>query len=377
VTAGKVSEGLISVIVPMYNAERHIAMTLASALTQTHRDIEVIVIDDGSSDESAAIVETIAAEDGRIRLIHQPNRGVAHARNLGISQARGQFIAPLDADDLWHPEKLERQLAAMLNFPRVGCVCTWCWHFDEENRPIIVSQAGVHWTGYVVPALVLENFSGCASAPLMRRSCVEQAGGYDASLRDRNAQGCEDYKLLLDIAQNHDLLVLPMRLTGYRMTADGMSHNYWRMLRSYDLVMSEFAAKPHNIPAKIFRWSRGNICSWLGDRARRSGAYGDAACLYLLAVRSDVAYAAEFGRRAVIKLMKALKCLPLARSVGLVRTAVNPDYPALSSSVTRPLRTARLIERRRRYVGSLLALNGHLPSVCESEKQIVIENRSA
>src|SRR4051812_12704913 len=104
---------LTSVIIPIYNAEQYIAETLLSALAQTHRNIEIIVVDDGSTDGSAAVVKLIAASDARVRLISQPNRGVAHARNCAIAEAQGEFIAPLDADDLWHPKKIERQIAAI------------------------------------------------------------------------------------------------------------------------------------------------------------------------------------------------------------------------------------------------------------------------
>src|SRR5882724_12888422 len=99
---------LISVIIPAHNARAFIADTLASAQAQTYENLEIIVIDDGSTGDTATIVEAIAARDLRVRLLHQQNQGVASARNFAIRESLGTLIAPLDADDLWHPEKIAR-----------------------------------------------------------------------------------------------------------------------------------------------------------------------------------------------------------------------------------------------------------------------------
>jgi glycosyltransferase involved in cell wall biosynthesis len=355
---GALAEDLVSVIIPMHNAEQYIAATLASALAQTHRTIEVIVVDDGSTDGSAAVVERVAATDARVRLIRQPNRGVAHARNRAIAASQGQFIAPLDADDLWHSEKIERQVAAIQQSPRIGGVCTWCFSIDAENRVLGKPEDRVSWTGYVLPALVLENFSGCASSPLMRRDCVLDAGGYDTSLHARNAQGCEDYKLLLAIAQQHDLVVLPLALTGYRQTPDSMSRKYWSMLRSYELVISETMQRCPDIPAKVFRWSRSNNHAYLAGKARQAGAKLDAMYLYLLAIRSDWVFGFELLLRTTLKVSRKIVRLDRSEAAPLA----DPDLIGLNMSSEPHHNPSRLEERvrhrrhkrRRRYVGKLL-----------------------
>ena len=349
---------LVSVIIPMYNAERYIAATLSSALAQTHRNIEIIVVDDGSTDGSAAVIELVAATDARVRLISQPNRGVAHARNCAIAAAQSQFIAPLDADDIWHPEKIERQIAVMKHSPWIGCVSTWCYTIDAESCVLSMPKNGVRWTGYVLPALVLENFTGCGSTPLMRRDCILEAGGYDVNLRARNAQGCEDYKLMLAIAMKYDMVVLPLPLTGYRQTPTSMSCDYWSMLRSYDLVMSEIVRQCPEIPAKVFRWSRSNICAYLSSLACRTGAYFDAMRLYLLAIRSTWVYSFELPIRASHKVSRKI--------VHLVRSeAAQPAYPdRIDLSTSAPCRSRKLAERfiewRRSYVDKLLSGKGQI-----------------
>jgi len=131
---------LVSVIIPAYNAARFIRRTLVSVLAQTHPDLDVIVVDDGSVDETVSIVEAIARDDPRVRLFRQKNSGVSAARNAALSVARGAYIAPLDADDLWHPAKLEKQLAVFANRPaNVGLV--YCW-FAVTKKTRSFSRAG-------------------------------------------------------------------------------------------------------------------------------------------------------------------------------------------------------------------------------------------
>src|SRR3954453_10527365 len=100
--------GLVSVIIPAYNAGATVERTISSVLNQTYSSIEVLVVDDGSTDNTAVLVQRMADADPRIKLLQKPNGGVALARNFGIAHAAGEFIAPLDADDLWHPEKIAK-----------------------------------------------------------------------------------------------------------------------------------------------------------------------------------------------------------------------------------------------------------------------------
>ena len=107
----KLHTELVSVIIPAFNAAEHIRQTLNSVLAQTYQAIEVIVVDDGSADATGAIVEEFVKKDARFQLVRQSNAGVGAARNTAIRKARGKYIAPLDADDFWFPEKLEKQVA--------------------------------------------------------------------------------------------------------------------------------------------------------------------------------------------------------------------------------------------------------------------------
>jgi GT2 family glycosyltransferase len=126
-----VEEGLVSVVIPTYNRANLLARAIESALRQTYPRVEVLVIDDGSSDSTASLVKQY---DTRVRYFYQSNSGVATARNAGITQARGEFIAFLDSDDIWHDWKVEAQVAAMRAYPDVGLVWTDMTAIDEASR---------------------------------------------------------------------------------------------------------------------------------------------------------------------------------------------------------------------------------------------------
>ena len=125
---------LISVIVPAYNAEIFIRRTLDSILAQTYTNIEILVVDDGSQDRTAEIVESFVEKDSRVTLLKQKNAGVATARNLAIEKSRGEYIAPIDADDIWYPQKLEKQVQCMLEADQsIGLVYAWSVRIDEDD----------------------------------------------------------------------------------------------------------------------------------------------------------------------------------------------------------------------------------------------------
>ncbi|NEK55550.1 glycosyltransferase, partial [Rhizobium leguminosarum] len=107
------AQPLVSVVIPAFNASRYIERTLRSAGRQTYRNLEIIVVNDGSTDDTAKVVEKMALADPRIRMLSTANRGVAAARNTGIQESTGRFVAFLDADDLWHQTKIEKQVNAL------------------------------------------------------------------------------------------------------------------------------------------------------------------------------------------------------------------------------------------------------------------------
>jgi glycosyltransferase involved in cell wall biosynthesis len=260
---------LVSVIIPAYNAEVFIAKTLESVLSQTYQNIEVLVIDDGSWDQTAEIVKSFAQKDSRVILLQQSNAGVAAARNLAIEKSRGEYIAPIDADDIWYPQNLEKQVECLIKSePSVGVVYSWSLDINEKD---LLTGGFYNSTieGEVYKALVYKYFIGNASSSLIRRICFEKVGGYNSKLKAQNAQGCEDWELHLRIAEHYQFKVVPEFLVGYRQITSSMSCNFAAMAKCQALIMADVRQRHPEIPASIYRWSNSNFYIYLAVKSNR------------------------------------------------------------------------------------------------------------
>jgi len=257
---------LVSVVVPAYNAEAFIATTLISAAYQTYERLEIVVVDDGSTDRTAEVVREFAVHDPRVKLLQQANAGVAAARNHGIRMAQGSLIAPLDADDLWERTKIERQVACFRGSDdRLALVYSWSHSIDDEGRIMRWKANRPEAQGRVFHQLIEANLIGNGSTPLMRKDRVLEVGGYDPELRAREAQGCEDWKLYLSLAERYDFAVVPACLVGYRQTTGMMSRNLRAMRRSYDLVFDDIRRRHPELPEAVWRRNATFFAVWLAS----------------------------------------------------------------------------------------------------------------
>lgn len=237
----------VTALIPAYNAEATLPRTLDSVRAQTYPSLEIIVVDDGSKDSTAEIVREACRQDQRIILIQQKNAGVATARNTGIAAATGDWIAPVDADDLWHPRKIELQMKAAQDFgPNAGMVYAWSRRIDEQDR-IIGDMGAPQITGHTVHQLLASNFMRNASSSIFRRDLALAVGGFDPGLQRAGAQGAEDLKIYLAIAKITQVALAPYYLTGYRLLETSMSRNAERMRRSVEMVLQE-----HDAPGKVY-----------------------------------------------------------------------------------------------------------------------------
>ena len=182
---------LVSVILPVYNGAEFLGSALESALSQTNRHLEIIAIDDGSTDGTPAVLDLYALRDSRIRVLTQAHGGVARARNRGIAEAHGNFIAPLDADDLWEPTKIDRQMQRMLAAGNETGFVYPRWVWIDASGSVLDRSPRWMFEGHTFESLFQINFTGNASVPLFRRHCVEEAGGYNKRLAATGAGGCE------------------------------------------------------------------------------------------------------------------------------------------------------------------------------------------
>jgi glycosyltransferase involved in cell wall biosynthesis len=273
---------LVSVIVAAFNAEATLAESLRSALAQSYRDIEAIVVDDGSTDRTADIAAKFAEADPRVTLLRKSHGGVSAARNLGIAHAKGAYVAPLDADDLWHPTTLARQVEAALRAEEPpGFVYTYVRRIDREGN-IVESGEPSSLRGYILHRHALRNFVGAGCAVLMSRSALLEAGGYDERL-----ERCEDFLLQLQIASRHPVERVPEYLLGYRLTPGSLSSDAAAMYRSWTLLRRVFRETCPGVEHDVDLPNHAKRCFDTADAMVNRRRFPAAAGFLLMAVRLD------------------------------------------------------------------------------------------
>jgi len=227
---------LVGIVVPAYNAEATLDETLRSVRSQTHRALDIVVVDDGSTDGTGAIADRHAQQDARVRVLRQSNAGVAAARNAGWQTTPANYVSFIDADDLWSPHKVALQLAALLGAgPRVGMA--FCWTARIDARSSITSLFGdKSGEGDVLRDLLTGNFIGSGSNVMVTRQALIDVGGFDSSLRAGGGEGCEDWLFNCSVAEKYHAVGVGEHLVGYRLLQQSMSANRPQMLRSHLLM---------------------------------------------------------------------------------------------------------------------------------------------
>ncbi len=216
------------------------------------------MVDDGSTDDTARIVREFQQDDPRILLVEQVNGGVAKARNAGIAAARSEFVAPLDADDLWHPKRLELHLQAFDESPGVALVYSPSVLIDDRDR-IITSSIYVDIQGNVFEPHLCFNFIGNGSSITVRTKIARDIGGYSSELKSRGGQGCEDWLFQLKVAYRNKFACVPLHLVGYRTTDENMSSDLFSMRRSGLEAMREIESYAPALPRPLFWWPQARM----------------------------------------------------------------------------------------------------------------------
>lgn len=215
------SKNLVSVIIPAYNAAAYVKEAVDSAIAQTYPNKEVIVVDDGSTDGTRAVLEPYIKKKAIVYL-HQENRGLAGARNTGVRSARGEFVALLDSDDIFLPDKLERQVGYLVAHPNCGvCYCD-LWHFYDDAPGHMLKLNYIYYSGdEVFPRLLKMNFINPLSV-VVRRSEINRVGLFDETYRRS-----EDWEYWVRLAYHGvRFCFLPETLAKYRMHKGSLSYGW-------------------------------------------------------------------------------------------------------------------------------------------------------
>lgn len=221
---------LVSIIIPNYNHAKYVGDAILSILRQTYSNYEIIVVDDGSTDNSR---EVIAEFQDQVRYIWQENQGLSAARNTGIQAARGQLIGLLDADDMFEADFLSVMVAALENCPEAAAAYSGYRFIDENNLPLPQKEARNIPPDNLYQVLIYGNFM-VPENMLVQKRCYEEVGLFDITLC-----ACEDWDMWLRIASHYIVIGVPMLLTRHRILAGSMSSDPLRMFTNSISVLNK------------------------------------------------------------------------------------------------------------------------------------------
>jgi len=308
---------LISVLMPVYNAERYVAQAIASILTQTLGDFEFLLVNDGSSDRTPAILERYAQQDSRIRLISRPNTGYVAALNEMLHLARGEYLARMDADDIALPQRFEWQVEFLQHHPEVVCVGGAHEIIDEAGRLITCWQL-LQTDAEIQTAALAGHGSICHPCAMMRRTALLAVGGYNSDLMP-----AEDLDLWLRLGELGKLANLRQPVLKYRVHSQSVSEKHCDRQRQQARKACEQAWQRRGIEGTFEagdRWRPGK------DRPSRH---------HFMLQYGWWAFNSRQRQTAILYALRAISALPL-KSDGwkLLICALLKPLPAVKSTPT-------------------------------------------
>lgn len=312
---------LFSVVMPAYNAASLIAESIDSVQSQSVQSWELLVIDDGSTDATAQIICRYAALDPRVRLIEGQHRGCGAARNLGMAQARGRFIAFLDADDLWLPEKLHCHLRQFEADPQLGLSFTRARYMSfGGERTRTVSSTPTH--GLKAEDFLYENATTTPSTIAVRHEVFSAAGGFDETL-----VAAEDLEWIIRvlIVTGCTIEGIDAPLTLYRSSPQGLSANLERQQASWERVLEIVRAWRPELMKQHYHAARATHLRYLARRALRLGKGGAVAYRYInAALAEDWRLLLRSPRRTLLTLIAAYGQCIASRLAALFASHATP-----------------------------------------------------
>lgn len=283
----------VSVIIPLYNAEKYIERTIKSVLSQTYENLEIIIVDDESPDNSVQVCEQFT--DPRIKIVHQKNRGLPGSRNTGIRHASSEYIAFIDADDIWLPEKLTKHIAHLDSNPDVGVSFSRSAFIDETDKPLGIYQ--ITELEDITPLDILcRSPIGNGSAAVFKKAVFEDIkfqdnlyGDVEDYYFDDNFTLSEDIECWIRIAvqTNWKIAGIAQPLTLYRISSNGLSANLQQMI---DFREKVFEKAYSYAPEQMANWIKPARAYHLRYVARRAITVNKGAVALKLICRSLMNY---------------------------------------------------------------------------------------
>lgn len=301
----------VSVVMPVYNVEAYVAEAIRSVLAQTFTDFELIIVDDGGSDASMEICRSFC--DPRITIVSQRNRGLAGARNTGIAASRGEFVALLDSDDRWLPEKLMLHVIHLDNAPKVGVSYAPSRLIDAVGQPLRIVQRP-KLKGVAAKDIFCRNPVGNGSAPVLRRLALDTVAFAHPDERtrtcwfDETLRQSEDIEmwLRLSLAGNVRFEGIAAVLTEYRIGGGGLSAQILRQYEAWQGVVARMARYAPEFTARHVARARAYQLRYLARRAIQLGDAGMAMALLRGAAVSSLRPLLEEPAKSLITLAAAL-----------------------------------------------------------------------
>lgn len=281
----------VSVIIPTYNCEKYIVEAVGSVLKQTYQDFEVIVVDDGSTDNTKNVLTPYS---DRITYIYQANAGPAAARNVGIINSKGKYIAFLDADDVWNEKKLQIQVDCFKKDPRIDLVCSDSERFSDGGV-----LSGTKLGKIRVPKeltfekLLYQNYIQTLTV-MVRRECLEKVGCFDES---KDLSYVEDYDLWLRVARSYKIEYLDQPLARYRFQPQNRSSNVIKIRQAVLVMLDKMCNKWPEISKQyknVIQRSKSNLFFEMGYDCFSRNELRDSRRYFLAALNYDKLHFVSF-----------------------------------------------------------------------------------
>lgn len=234
----------VSVVLPTYNCASYVIAAVESVLQQTSTNYELIIVDDGSTDETEQVLAPYLRNYGNIRYIKQENKGHAGARNTGIRAALGDYIAFIDSDDKWLPEKLQEQVQAFEEDPEVGLVYCNVYGFGENQEvrvrgPQLTLEQLQEYSGYIFDNLYFRKIIITTTTVMIRKNCIDDVGIFDENM---TRYGSEDRELFLRVLWKYKAKYINKPLAMYRNRSDSEGQNYEKMIKGQEYVYEKITS---------------------------------------------------------------------------------------------------------------------------------------